>query len=873
MPILPLLLIWTLLLLLLSATSSADRNDWYRESLVNIHFDNHSALLAQGQDVDEIIEMLRTVPVTMIQVSAQSNREATYPTEVGLNNPAANGYDVLGTFRTVADRLGLKLCVYMSVDRRPLDIAQHPEWSQIGADGKPSLNAEPIVCQRPTLEKDGYLYERFIPQIHEIIRKYNPDGFWFDGDYILTRPCWCDRCLREWKRETGLEAPRDQSSPDWQKWTAWHYRRYQEYRRLVAEAIHEASPKAMYTSNWSWAWEPDPVPEFADTLSGDAWSVGQVARTCLRWGAQSRTPWDIMSYQNPDARAFSGEYSLQSTLQEGAITLAHGGNWFAWTFGGGPITAHAIAVTRQMADFARERADVAGPSTSLAHIAVLDSETTWAQNLARTETPVSVARSLQEHRWFVDLVNEVTLRTNGVPYRVVVIPCGKAVAPETLAHLKAFAEAGGIVLVAGDGLAAHEAEGLEFLGFRSRRQLERNPCALEMSDRLFYGASSAAVEPGDATVLAAFEDGRPCLLSRDMGAGKVAYLAVGDLGYPDDGLLASALGLLGVGPSYDVQGAGNAAVLCTLRRKGERQVLHVCDLSARVRGVYSDVDTREYTDWNPSLRNVRVRVKVADAPRSVQGVPALTGAKAVHENGFLTVTLGALQTHAATVLDLPADSRIDLLPPGPVPSASPFHPESERGGVIFSDDFEALQPGAAPPRPWVPEVRGDTKLDVTTETSAGGTRCLRFLDTEDSSFWPFLHRSVAPFRKGRARLTYDLRVDAGATCLMEVRYEGKGPGPQVFVYGDGRVTVGGKELMRLEPGRWARYTVNFELGTRKPVYSLSIAPQGQEAETFADLPYATDWFYVCDSVYFVGSGQSAGTFYLDNVSFERFAPH
>ena len=278
----------------------AARNEWYRDSVVNIHFDNHSSLLGQGQTVEQLVEALGTVPVSMIQVSAQSNGYATYPTSVGLNDPALGGWDTLAVFKEVARRLDLKLCIYMSVDRRPLELKEHPEFAAVGADGKPSVAGDPIVCQRPNREQKGYLYERFLPQIREIIAKYDPDGFWFDGDYILTRPCWCERCLSEWKQDTGTEAPRDPGAPDWDRWVDWHYARYQEYLRLVAQAIHDASPKALYTSNWSWAWSPEPAPDFVDTLSGDAWRLSQVIAATSRWGAQQKTPWDIMSYATPE---------------------------------------------------------------------------------------------------------------------------------------------------------------------------------------------------------------------------------------------------------------------------------------------------------------------------------------------------------------------------------------------------------------------------------------------------------------------------------------------------------------------------------------------------------------------------------------------
>jgi hypothetical protein len=182
-----------LLLVASGAVAQKPRNDWYRNSLVNIHCDNHSVLLGKGVPLEELVEAFRGVPVTMIQVSAQSNGYATYPTKVGLNNPNADGYDTLATFKQVTQQLGKKLCIYMSVDRRPLQVKDHPEWAMRTARGEITINGDPCICNRPNREQKGYLYEQFLPQIKEIIARYDPDGFWFDGDYILTKPCWCDR--------------------------------------------------------------------------------------------------------------------------------------------------------------------------------------------------------------------------------------------------------------------------------------------------------------------------------------------------------------------------------------------------------------------------------------------------------------------------------------------------------------------------------------------------------------------------------------------------------------------------------------------------------------------------------------------------------
>lgn len=853
------------------------RNEWYRHSLVNIHFDNHSSLLGQGQTVDELTAALSTVPVQMIQVSAQSNGYATYPTEVGLDNPGRKSHDTLGTFKEVARRLGLKLCVYMSVDRRPLELKDHPEWAAVGADGQPIIVGDPIVCQRPNREKKGYLYERFIPQIREIISKYDPDGFWFDGDYILTRPCWCERCLREWKQDTGTEAPRDPAAPEWDRWIDWHYTRYQSYLRHVAEAIHTASPKALYTSNWSWAWSPEPIPDFVDTLSGDAWNIAQVICATSRWGAQQKTPWDIMSYATPESRSLANRYSLQRTLQEGAVTMAAGGVWFAWTFSGGKVPPWGVEVTRHMAEFTRDRAPALGPSVSASQVAVLDSETSWRlSNRGDPDRPVfTVLRSLQEARYATDVVNEEAYLAHTTPYEIVILPEGRVLASRTLTDLRRFVERGGLLLVMGEGLrgrrAQESAEAVALLGLRREEQPEAKPVPLQIGGRLHHIVGTWPVELVGAEVVSTFADGRPALTRNRVGQGTVAYLATGGLIYPDDGLLAAALASLGKGPSYAVEGVGDAPVVCSLRTKPGQVVLHVTDLTTRVAGRRCDIDTTETTEWNPPLRNLRLLLPFPHQPKAVRAVPTLTGVEWEYANGVLALTLDMLHTHAAVIIETDAGLPLGLLPPEKAGPRAAFHPESEIGGVVFSDDFEAEGVGQKPGGSWIAEVKDQTAIVVTEETAVGvGRKSLKFVDTPDSSFWPFLHRSVAPFRTGKARLTFDLRVDEGATCLLEIRYEGKGPGPSVRFDGDkGVVSIGGRELMKLTPGVWNNVMVDFTLGVADPKYSLTVTPAGQDPQIFADLPYASEWFFLCNSVYFVGAGEKSGVFYLDNIVFER----
>jgi len=860
------------------ALGAEDRAAWYRQSAVNVHFDNHSEPLGKDVPADQLAAMMAGLPVSMLQVSAQSNRYATYATQVGLNNPAAQGYDTLATFKRLTAQQGKKLCIYMSVDRRPLDLKDHPEWAAIDATGQPEVNGEPIVCQRPNRLQRGYLYERFLPQIREIIRRYDPDGFWFDGDYVLRRPCWCANCLREWQAETGLAAPRKTGDPNWDRWIAWHGGRYHGYLQAVAEAIHQASPKAMYTSNWSWAWTPEPAPAFADTLSGDAWDVRQVHNVVQRWGAQ-RTPWDVMSYCTPASRSLAAPdakraYSLQRTLQEGALTMGAGGVWFVWSFNGSEVPSYGVDLTRYCAQYVRDRQAALGPSVSLSQVAVLDSETAWR---AGGESGMggrvhNAARSLAEAHYLTDIVNEQTFREASHRYAVVIVPEHRTVAAETLTALRAFVDRGGLLLLAGGALRGEGEESPtvgELLGARRTPPGDKRPVRLVIGRQRWPAIEVWGLEPATAKVLARSTDGRPILCTHQVGRGAVAYLATSSLRYPDQGLAAAVLATLGRGPSYQVSGADQAAVLCTLRGKPGQVVLHVADLSARVNGALTDVDTPAYTDFNPPLQNLKITLPLPMAPQRVRAVPAGTLVTTGYQGGRLTVQIAAMHTHAAVLLDLDARPPLALLAADTPAGANGFHPLGDEPGRLLSDDFEAARVGHEPGGKWAVEARHGTRIVVTNETAASGRQAVKLVDAAGSRFWPFLHAPFGPLHHGAARLAFDLRTEPGVECMIEARHEGKGAGPSVRVDGTGNVMAGGKRLTQAPPGVWHHFELEFSVDGDRPGYRLTLLTPGRPRQTFDALPLASEWFFLCNSVYFVGSGERPGAFYLDNVVVER----
>lgn len=445
--------------------TTTERNEWYWSSLVNLHIDNHGGLVGKGKTADEIAAELRKLPVDIVQVSAYGadGAKATYPSKL-LPRDDLDGWDTLGVWKAAAEKAGKRFHVY--INTRGLTVtATHPDWVQRDAAGKgKGRNNGLDTCARPSADGSGYLESLLLPLLEEIMSQYRPDGIWVDGDHARTRTCYCKHCQAAWHALTGkAEPPTDSTDPDWPRWLALEQERYDEYRRKMSEVIHRVHPQAFYTSNHSWKKathifekdDPRSAPDFADTISADL-SHGQalwITRSkALFLSAEQNTPWDIMHLiYRPQ------EISRQRVLQQGAVTIAHGGSWFLWSPGGDPLAPDAFTRALECAQFVRDRAPALGRTTSINPIAVLLSETAWQEE--RVGGKAGFAGLAEAQHWAmmledacsgVDLLNETDLARPLGQYRLIVVPNQRAVSPATEKRLQQFASAGGKIVYTED---------------------------------------------------------------------------------------------------------------------------------------------------------------------------------------------------------------------------------------------------------------------------------------------------------------------------------------------------------------------------------------------------------------------------------------
>ena len=469
---------------------------WHDDVYFGIHYDFHAdekdTVIGRELTKENLLAALRRVRPDWIQCDCKGHAGwASWPSQTGPS--AARESDPLQIHIDACCEIGIPLGMHYSgiIDRE--QIKRHPEWAQIDADGKPS--------EQSTCRLSPYLHEFMLPQMMELIDRYDVNGFWVDGDNWAVAPCWCERCIAEFEKRTGIDVP-PKSSEDvnWNTWLEFHRNIFVEYVTAWVDAVHERKPDCAVCSNWMYSMRmPDPIQAPIDYLSGDYMPNFGIYRAAMeaRFLSRRGISWDLMCWgftQDHTNPSYTSWKTTEHLCQEVTEVIAHGGA--IMVYDQPQRTGHLISWHRdilgEVADFCRARKEYCFKTGSFPQAAVLHSASHYYRNndpcfnLGDVLDPIEGAlHALLETGHSVDILNEEMVHEWINEYKLLVVPEQTCLSDALVKRLEQYAEGGGTVVLSGSCVSA-ELGGLT--GTRSEGRELCDPAQQAEWGLVFWGA-------------------------------------------------------------------------------------------------------------------------------------------------------------------------------------------------------------------------------------------------------------------------------------------------------------------------------------------------------------------------------------------------
>lgn len=384
-----------MLSLLSSVTVFAQSKNWHDDAVFGMHFDLHASsgdtVLGKSLTHENLREFLLKVKPDWIQCDAKGHPGYTsFPTKVGTPSPGIVK-DALRIHRDVTKELGIKLGVHYSGVWDIVAVEKHPQWQCRNAKGEPYGN---------TCLLSDYQKELEIPQMLEMVRDYDIDGFWVDGECWALNLCYCDRCRAEFNKRTGIETPpTDKNDPNWYAWSSFHRDLFYEYVERYTKAIHELKPECLVVSNWLYSYG-HPSKEIVDTdyISGDLSPIKAIKSAMLEGSfIPNRTKdWDLMVWSFTHTDNGPGQWIIKSPdrlIQECAYISACGGSSMVYDQPqrDGIITNWHADIFAKVSDFIKQR------------------------KILRNTQHIKEAVILNDEEWFYNRYNSILIDVNAYP--------------------------------------------------------------------------------------------------------------------------------------------------------------------------------------------------------------------------------------------------------------------------------------------------------------------------------------------------------------------------------------------------------------------------------------------------------------------------
>lgn len=230
---------------------------WFKNTRRMLHLDSHFnnfTDIYDGFDAERAARMYADAGFQMVSYFAKCwGGYSYYPTKIGIMHPTCNA-DYTGELTSALKKRGVRRLIYfMMMNERELQ-KQHPEWV---INGDPANWLPDAIREKDTAimcYNSPYIDLIAIPQMKEILEKYDVDGFFVDivMQQYLEWNCYCQSCRNLFAKEVGGEIPTSNDDPRafaYRKWSNGHMERLME---KVHRELSAVKPDVAIIFNYTW---------------------------------------------------------------------------------------------------------------------------------------------------------------------------------------------------------------------------------------------------------------------------------------------------------------------------------------------------------------------------------------------------------------------------------------------------------------------------------------------------------------------------------------------------------------------------------------------------------------------------------------------
>jgi hypothetical protein len=633
------------------------------ESFIGFHFDFHATTDNEpigGRPFQrDLARMLREAKPDYVQCDCKGHPGvSSYPTKAGNPAPKFAG-DALKVWREVTAKQGVALFMHYSGVWDTEALRLHPEWARVDEKGKRDPNNTSVFGR--------YVHELMIPQLVELRREYDVDGFWVDGDCWATGQDYHPAVLKKFRSLTGLRTvPKKLGDVGFFEFTEMCREAFREYVRTYVNALHAQCPGVQVASNWAFSsFMPEPVSVDVDFLSGDYAMIDAVnsARFEGRCLMHQGKAWDLMAWAFA-AKSLKDCFTAKPVRQiqrEAAVVLALGGGIQVYfqQRRDGSLPAHEIETMTEVAKFCRRRQKFCHRATSIPQVAVLLSKHAFYQGNRRVFGAWDgnylalwgLVSGLIENQTCVDVVGEHHLSGSMDKFPLIIIPEWDTLEEGFREELLAYVRNGGRLLVIGCGPTRLFAKELGITITDEATQRDRWLAAPHGLAGV-RGAGFAVKCARGTRVTGVWHEERdptstshPAVVQRKLGRGIIAALCL-DFGtayrehktsHARDFLGALVRDLF---PNPIVEVQGTHLVDVSLMTKAGDLFVHLVNAS----GPHAQLDVPTHDAILP-IHDVQVRIRLDQKPSAVTHQPAGTKIPFTWSKGVCTLRISKIDLH------------------------------------------------------------------------------------------------------------------------------------------------------------------------------------------------------------------------------------